>query len=523
MPTPHVHQGKRSPSTLAARALFTAASIAALFTRFLHRGLLLGFFQDDFFYYLKIADNLALRGISSFDGVHRTNGYHPLWLFTLAGLRWCFHGPAFFVALQTLTLASALLVYLGVEQIFRTLHLPQPLRDIATVVVSMQALLLLRYGMEVTLALPLGMAFVALLLHLDATAPPRRILGIALLGSLTILARLDAALLVFPLLLAVLWTDLRLRSPRSLLSLLLGLSPLPLYLAINLRLFHLLLPVSALAKQLKTTRLPSASSVLGLVSPIDRFKLIFVLPCLILLALGLLAPGLFAPSRFAKARSIRALPRPHRAVLLPMLLFPILQVAVLSFVSDWNLWPWYFYTFVFSSTASIAMLARPSLLPPVSTTRRMEAAALALALAYLVYIGAYSVLSPNSVVIYTSSKRLADYMDLHPGIYAMGDQAGMTGYLSLQPLLQTEGLVMDAEYLGRIKRREPLREILADYNVRYYVALSWQAPSPCLSLREPGQAGPHSLVSEGVICSPPLATFYRDNLPIYVFDARAIQ
>ena len=43
--------------------------------------------QDDFFYYLKIADQiLAGHGIS-FDGLHATNGFHPLWLVVVLALR----------------------------------------------------------------------------------------------------------------------------------------------------------------------------------------------------------------------------------------------------------------------------------------------------------------------------------------------------------------------------------------------------------------------------------------------------
>ena len=504
---------QRCPPALAARALFTAAGGAVLFSRFVHHGLLLGFYQDDFFYYLKVAENLALHGISSFDGIHLTNGYHPLWLLTLTLLRWSLHGVAFFLALQTLTLASALLCYAAAERIFRTLGILEPLRSIATFIVSMQALLLLRYGMEVTLALPLGLWLVALLLDPNPTPPPRRILWLGVLGSLTILARLDAILLVAPLFLSVLWSSKLQNSPRTILLLALGFSPLYLYLAINYRVFHLLVPVSGLAKQLKTTLLPSGSSLLGLILPIDRMKIIFMPPCLLLLASGIVLA----------IRTPRTLPKGQAAVLLPALVFPILQILVLSILSDWTLWPWYFYSFVFSSVASIVLLAS---LPAVSlgTARRpLEAIGLALSIAYVIYIGAYSILSPNSIVIYTSSRQLATYMDAHPGTYAMGDQAGITGYLSSQPVVQLEGLVMDADYLAKLKHREPLRQIMADYGVRYYVTLSWQSARACIPLREPGQAGPHSPVSEGVICSPPLATFFRENLPIYVFDAHAIQ
>lgn len=47
---------------------------------------LVGAIPDDAFYYLKIAQNYAQSGRSSFDGINPTNGYHPAWMFQLAFL-----------------------------------------------------------------------------------------------------------------------------------------------------------------------------------------------------------------------------------------------------------------------------------------------------------------------------------------------------------------------------------------------------------------------------------------------------
>ena len=40
-------------------------------------------FKDDAFYYFKIAQNIIDTGWSTFDGIHFTNGYHPLWMLCL--------------------------------------------------------------------------------------------------------------------------------------------------------------------------------------------------------------------------------------------------------------------------------------------------------------------------------------------------------------------------------------------------------------------------------------------------------
>jgi hypothetical protein len=43
-------------------------------------------FIDDAYYYLIIARNFAYSGIPSFDGLHATNGFHPLWMLLLAAM-----------------------------------------------------------------------------------------------------------------------------------------------------------------------------------------------------------------------------------------------------------------------------------------------------------------------------------------------------------------------------------------------------------------------------------------------------
>jgi len=504
-------EGTLSPRLF--RVLFLIASAAALFSRFFSHGLLLGFYQDDFFYYLKIAQNLAVHGISSFDGIHLTNGYHPLWLLTLFCLYRVLPGISFFVGLQTLTLIAAIAFYAGTERVLRVLSIPEPLRSILTLLVSLQALLLLRYGMEITLALPLAVWLLYFFLHDTSGFPPRRIIGIGFFASCTVLARLDAILLVGLLFLSHLYVTRGKGIWKWTFLFLAGFTPVFIYLAVNYHFFHLLTPVSGQAKQLKAGFLPSPVAVLSLVRPMDRMKIVFILPCLALLAIGIAYAW----------KTLRTLRRNQAAVILSVLIFPVVHLLVLSVLSDWALWPWYFYTFVLSSLASCIVVARTPQSSPALFSRWLKPLSLLLCCVYLVYIAGYSVLYPNSVHLYTSSAQLAGFMDAHPGIYAMGDQGGTTGYLSKEPVIQLEGLVMDSNYLLKIKNHERLRQILNDYDVSYYVTLASSISGNCIVVREPSQAGPDSPVSTGKICSKPIATFYRMNVPIEVFPAQAVQ
>ena len=495
------------------RVLFVIASVAALFSRFFSHGLLLGFYQDDFFYYLKIVQNIAVHGISSFDGIHLTNGYHPLWLLTLLALYRVLPGISFFIGLQMVTLIAVLAFYAGAERVLRTLSVPEPLRSIFSFVVSLQALLLLRYGMEITLALPLAIWLIYFFLHDSLRLQPRQIIGIGFFASLTVLARLDAILLVGLLILVHLYITRGTGIWKWMSLFLVGFIPVFLYFAINYHFFHLLLPVSGHAKQMKVGLVPSPTALLSLVRPMDRMKMVFILPCFALLALGL----------FYARRTLRILPSNQAAIMLVLLIFPAIHLLVLSVLSDWVLWPWYFYPFVLSSLASCIILARMPSSRQAVFSPWLRSLGLSLSCVYLVYIAGYSILYPNSIHLYTSSAQLASFMDAHPGIYAMGDQAGTTGYLSKEPVIQLEGLVMDGNYLLKLRNHEDLRQILNDYGASYYVTLAGASSGRCMTVREPSQAGPASPVSIGKICSRPIATFYRMNVPIEIFPVQAIQ
>src|ERR1700755_3253933 len=51
------------------------------------------FVQDDFFYYLKVAQNFAQGGGATFNGIVHPNGYHPLWFLLISLLSWFTTSP----------------------------------------------------------------------------------------------------------------------------------------------------------------------------------------------------------------------------------------------------------------------------------------------------------------------------------------------------------------------------------------------------------------------------------------------
>jgi len=70
---------------------------------------------DDGYYYLQVAWNISRGAGSSFDGIHPTNGYHPLWQLMLVPVFWVFSkGAALWAAVvlqSILFCASGILLY----------------------------------------------------------------------------------------------------------------------------------------------------------------------------------------------------------------------------------------------------------------------------------------------------------------------------------------------------------------------------------------------------------------------------
>jgi hypothetical protein len=210
--------------------------------------------QDDGFYYLTIARHIAQGAGSTFDGLHPTNGYHPLWLLCLTPI--VALAPAPERALTLATIAQGIMMAIGCGILYLTARLTcgRAAAGLASMLWialtdwtalsgrewSLHALCLL------TLAYIYGRWFVF--------APPgrRAYLALGLLAGLTILARLETLLLAI-----VLGAALALAEPRA------RMSPdgvCTLYVGVNLWLFGHMLPISGVVKQGWSAQLLAADS-----------------------------------------------------------------------------------------------------------------------------------------------------------------------------------------------------------------------------------------------------------------------
>ncbi len=454
------------------------------FSRFRHGRSPLFTYDDDFFYYLKIAANVAHTGRSTFDGVHLTNGYHPLWFFIITVLYALVPTPWFFVSLQTCSFLLAMLHYRLLKQMLCTRVVDRDAAAFCAVFIATLATALGRGGMEVCVLFPCIVAALAYRLGPSFQWTTRQTAIYGFLLSLAILARLDAAMLV-ALLLACECTQMlpTLVSVGRTVKLLIGGFLFPAYLLVNRFFFHTWLPVSGQAKQLRFHHWPS----------LRLWASVFARPStlLTLIVWGSVAVSIVALCCFPRSPAAA----PSKQFALALLVFPVMYISVLSLLSDWPVWPWYFYPFLLSLVGS-ALLLLPIEAHVRALFQYLHGPGYA---ALLLLMGAVSNLVPVGPE-YWQTCALASYINQHPGVYAMGDVSGLLSYMVTSPIVQTEGLTEDVMFVRAVRSQRPLRQVLQDFGATYYITGEYPHRSACVTVSEPAQAGPDSPHLRAIVC-----------------------
>lgn len=462
--------------------------------------------QDDFYYYLKPAQNLAWFHHATVFPHTPTNGYHPLYFLLLTVMSLFVRTlPGVFRFLWALDLVSAAAIFFLTRRLFARSGSVLMANALAILLTSLSITQICNQ-MEVTLALPLGFAFLLVGFVDPQQWTPRRAVLFGFLGALTFLARLDAGLLVFFYVLAML-AQRSFRSAltiRTVLAFAAGCLPLPLlYFALNLHFFHTLLPVSGMAKELRHGH---AASLLLPASFNGTSEL--------LVNVAIFAAVLaWALRRWLLDR--------EKVVLVATLLTPFVFYGLEMRISDWPVWNWYFYVLRFAAAGFGIVLcvlnSRPFLPARYGWLQKLIqgpafAAVLGCAALLKLLVANYNV-DHWMVEIQHATGILDTFAQSHPGVYAMGDRAGMFTITTSNPVLQAEGLVMDRRYLEHIRAQDDLRSVLSSYGVNYYVAFvferndSAQFRDGCFHAMEPSIAGFSSLRMRSVFCEPPLLKF----------------
>src|SRR5829696_2074212 len=82
------------------------------------------FVRDDAYYYFKVAQNISEGHGSTFDGINKTNGYHPLWMlicipiFALARFDLILPLRILLILMSGLSVGTAILLYRLIGKVF---------------------------------------------------------------------------------------------------------------------------------------------------------------------------------------------------------------------------------------------------------------------------------------------------------------------------------------------------------------------------------------------------------------------
>ena len=490
-------------------AAYAAAVLAcAPFVYHLARGsnAYLGLLEDDYFYYAIIADRLVLDGRMTYDGTTLTNGVHPLWFAVITALRAICgrFGPAFYLGLTLISLASLIATYELGRRFARRLGAGEPLACAVAIIPAVGSGMLLTSGMECVVAVPL---YLWLLVEIARPGPVTewRAAKLGLIASLAILARLDLVLAVALLLAGF---ALFARPPlaagaRLLLAFCAGGLLLPLYLAANVLFFGSPIPVSALAKQqlvasgfnltyvLRVARGTAYGSTVALLLPLG----------LLAFALLLLRDGLRRPAA-SLAGGVA-------------LVFPVLFYA-LNARTGWTFFGWYAYPLAAALIAALVFAGERwgRWVPrPAAALAAILVVALvpASAVRYYIQHGPRWSIADNPLL--AMSQELEAHVGEKDGRFAMGAIAGFVTYALDRPVFQLEGIVGDHALLESIEREAPLEDVLRAYRVDYLVVSTvGRHPDPrdgCYLVTEPNAewAGPWTKKLRGEICAEPMTRF----------------
>jgi hypothetical protein len=212
--------------------------------------------SDDSFYFIMIAKNVVAGNGFSFDGIHATNGFQPLWLFLLLPLALIKNKTLLLLALLALQSLLNILFFILLYALIKRLTNAK-VALISIVFIAFNPFLMPRIllnGMETSLSLFTATLLVYYFVNNFVYRDPTRInyLVLSIISLLSFFARLDNVFLISSVYLFIL-IHYRKRIYNHLPKLLLGSLPFLLvipYLISNYRFAGSIIPISGIIKSL---------------------------------------------------------------------------------------------------------------------------------------------------------------------------------------------------------------------------------------------------------------------------------
>lgn len=449
---------------------------------FLGREALTSTFQDDSFYYFQVARNVASGHGFTFDGLHRTNGFHPLWLLVLVPIYALVPGDV--PPLRVIGLAETAFLVEAALVMHRTLR-----SRVGAIAAALAAVLVvaqpgapkgLRGGTESALLLCILVVLWRRFLEVEGSPHPsrRQWLGLGGWCALAYMARLEGLMVVPAVLIlgrrffrADPWSAVCLAAP--------AVAWGAAYAAWNRAVFGTWISVSGLVKTGWARRWDSQGSPVqrafetldvpwagdALVRRLYGVRSLYEgphAPLVTYLVLMALVLGAAWRLRRTLAEAVRT-----AGLALPLLagaLILLLDKVTIVYLFAWHRVPIYWLT----PLAAAALLAR---------TPRLAKAALAAALGLALARAPLTASHWSDPTVSDSYYRIqaADWFRTHtPEGARIGSwNSGMLGYYSHRHVVGLDGLVGDLDFYERVIRRRELLPYLQEQNI------AWLADFAC--------------------------------------------
>jgi hypothetical protein len=468
------------------RKLLAAAAIAIIALLFLiplFKGLNL--VADDYYYYERIGRNILAGHGSTYDGVVRTNGYHPLWMciVTIAVLlEKLTHAPAWEWSLLTcavLTIAFSLIL-------IRHAKSDAWFLTIGTLLTAIYGAYLGVIAMETSLLL-----FFSMLLFVRIQANEYSMdWNCGILLALCFLARIDSIVYFFPPIAYLSLRGSRRNLVRAVVPLLVTLI---VYCLINEAYFGVPMPISGIAKSV--TKLTGIHAATWTYFGGAESELLLIL-------VGIMTLWMLYADKKQPDAGVR------KTLVCLSIVGVLLYLTVNSIRSDWPIQTWYFYP-VALHLMLLTCYAAPTRRDMFTVV--LSRGALALCLIALVGMGFRDEREARrrQANIFAAQKLQQLLVHDPHAVLAMGDRAGIFGeLLPNNRLVQLEGLVMDMQFLRKMRSASSIVPILREYGVDYYIATNPRTESKgCFTTWEPYRSNGDSFKVESKICAPVVADF----------------
>ena len=461
--------------------------------------------SDDAYYYYKISSNYVNMGFLSFDSIHMTNGFHPLWFILLCPIFKL--GGGVFLPLRIIGILTSVLM--GFSIYISLLYLKRNYSLIAVLISFLGILGYVTYfnrgNMETSILIPLCL----LVLFLSdkwniwelKNVEVNKLILVGVIMAFAQMARLDAIFLNLMIVATLIITNFKsIRNKAILTKLLAVVFPSLisgfLYLSVNYILFGHLLPVSGAAKslgapglnlalvhQIKSSLFPN--TILSLGSIYDLVSVILFALCIVYILVYVVIE-----KKGYRKYETKYLSKSTATLALIVSLFYIIYISYYLLFSSWRLWEWYFYP---SMLVVVCIVPRfvELLLGSVQNIFRIHIKKITSIISILLILCALlftTVIAPGSILIpaphYDPEKSaigymygnyvLAQYVNENfseDTIFAMGDCAGSFGYFCNCKVIQLEGLVNDYDFLDTIRNNE-VESYLTKNGVDYVVAVT---------------------------------------------------